>query len=275
MTGMGAALNPHALVATSVTGLTTPQTRDIAAEVPVSIIVNGIGHAVMMASPQDLTDFAYGFALTDGLVHQPSDILSVEEHGTAPGILLKLELAPHRFAPFAERVRSATGTSGCGICGITNLEQALRSLPPLEVKSATTSAAIFRALGALPRHQLLNAATGAVHAAAFCSTDGDILAVREDIGRHNAFDKLIGHLLRSRVEPSSGFVLLTSRCSYELVEKAVMAGIPALVTISAPTTLAIERARSCDLLLVCLARPDSLLVVHDPHRMIANQPEQT
>ncbi len=272
---MVAALNPHALVATSAAGTTTPHTRDIAAEVPVSITVNGIGHAVMMATPQDLSDFAYGFALTDGLVRQASDILSVEEHGAAQGILLKLELAPHRFAPFAERVRSATGTSGCGICGITNLEQALRLLPPLEVTSAPRPAAIFRALGALPEYQVLNAATGAVHAAAFCTSDGDIIAVREDIGRHNAFDKLIGHVLRHRVDPSRGFVLLTSRCSYELVDKAVIAGIPALVTISAPTTLAIDRARSCGLALVCLARPDSLLVVHDPLRMIANPPEQT
>ncbi len=245
-------------------GAAASESRAVPVEMPVSITVNGIGHAVMMATPKDLEDFAHGFALSDGLVQRDADILGVEMHPAEPGLILKLEIAAERFAPFADRVRAITGASGCGLCGVINLEQAIRPLPVLAAKPVAGAAAIFRALAAMSAHQILNAATGAVHAAAFCSADGDILAVREDIGRHNAFDKLIGHLMRKRVDPAQGFALLTSRCSYELVEKAVLGGIVQLATISAPTTLAIARAQESRLTLVSLARPDSLLVVNDP-----------
>jgi FdhD protein len=246
-------------------------TRSVATEVPVSITVNGVGHAVMMASPHDLEDFAHGFALTDGIVQRADDVLSVEAHPVPTGILLKLEVTPARFAPFAERVRSVAGASGCGLCGVVNLEQAIRPLPMLSVQPVVQSAGLFRALEALGQYQPLNRETGAVHAAAFCNPAGDILAVREDIGRHNAFDKLIGHLLRERRDPASGFALLTSRCSYELVEKAVLAGLPLLATISAPTTLAIERARDSRLTLFSLARADSMLVAHDPFGQFSSE----
>jgi FdhD protein len=245
-------------------GHRTGEQRQIACEMPVSITVNGAGHAVMMASPIDLEDFAYGFALTDGLIDMASDILSVEIQDIDPGIVLKMEITEQRFAGLANRSRATVGNAGCGICGIVNLEQALRPLPVLAQSPVIASDIIFSALRKMPEQQTLNAATGAVHAAAFFSSNGDLVALREDIGRHNAFDKLIGALLRGKSSVDSGFAVLTSRCSYELVEKAALAGISHLVTISAPTTLAIERAKHANLTLVCLARADSLLVLNDP-----------
>ena len=168
-----------------------------------------------------------------------------------------------------ERVRHRVGESSCGLCGIESLDQALRPLPAVAAPSGIEPTAVFAALAALGEHQPLNATTGAVHAAAFADGLGTILAAREDVGRHNAFDKLIGHGLRAGLAVGEGFALLTSRCSFELVEKAALAGIRMLVTISAPTALAIERAQTCGLTLVALARSDEMLVVADPHGVFA------
>jgi len=151
------------------------------------------------------------------------------------------------------------------LCGIENLDQALRPLPLVAPPAAIPPGAVFDALAGLRDHQPLNAATGAVHAAAFADRHGTILATREDVGRHNAFDKLIGHGLRTGHAPGEGFALLTSRCSFELVEKAALAGVRLLVTISAPTGLAIERANACGLTLIALARADEMLIAADPH----------
>jgi FdhD protein len=168
----------------------------------------------------------------------------------------------------AERRRALPGQSGCGICGISTIEEALPQLPLLSSAPRLSREAVFAALNGLPELQVLNRATGAVHAAAFCRSDGTISAVREDVGRHNAFDKLIGHLARGHQDLSAGFALLTSRCSYELVQKAVLAGIAALVTVSAPTELAVEIARASKLTLIALARRDSFLAFNDPFNSI-------
>lgn len=235
--------------------------REIAVETPVAIEVNGLGYAVMMATPADLIDFAYGFARAERLIDGPSDIVAVEPHATDRGEILRITLIEERIARVVERVRHRVSESSCGLCGIENLEQALRPLTPLAATTRATDAAIFRALGQLRGFQPINAATGAVHAAAACTADGEVVLAREDVGRHNAFDKLIGAMARQGLGWDGGFALLSSRCSYELVEKAVLAGCPMLVTISAPTSLAIERARAARLELVVLARADAALMV--------------
>ena len=239
--------------------------RKVPAEVPIAIGFLGIGYAVMMASPSDLEDFAYGFARSERLIEGPEDVIGVEVRGEENGVLLGIELVPERHDRVLARVRHRVGKSSCGLCGIENLEQALRPLPRVGRPAPIAPAVIFAALEAIRAHQPLNAATGAVHAAALCDAEGAILAAREDVGRHNAFDKLIGHALRERRDLAAGFALLTARCSYELVEKAALAGIPMLVTISAPTDLAIARAKEAGLTLIALARSDSFLAMSDPH----------
>jgi FdhD protein len=246
-------------------GTKRAQSRAVPAEVPVAISFLGIGYAVMMATPADLEDFAYGFARSERLIDGAADVMGIEIRQEESGVLLGIELAPERHDRVLQRVRHRVGESSCGLCGIENLEQALRPLPKLRAPAAIAGAAIFRALEAIRGQQPLNAETGAVHAAALCYASGAVIAAREDVGRHNAFDKLIGHGLREGLDMGAGFVLLTARCSYELVEKAALAGVPLLVTISAPTGLAIERAQGAGLTLVALARPDSVLVMTDPH----------
>jgi FdhD protein len=244
-------------------------TRSIAVEAPVSIEVGGIGYAVMMATPGDLEDYALGFALGEGLVAAPDQVERIDVHPVEGGWALRLWVPPERKAIAIERARQRVSESSCGLCGIENIEEVLRPLPPLTARIETDRAAIAAALAALRDQQPLGQATGAVHAAAFCSPTGDIRLVREDVGRHNALDKLIGALARAGIDPATGFILLSARCSYELVEKTVRAGCPMLVTISAPTSLAAQRAAQAGLTLVALARPDSALIVSDAHGMIA------
>jgi FdhD protein len=249
----------------SADGKIAARQRSVPVEAPIAISFLGIGYAVMMATPADLEDFAFGFACAERLIDGAADVTGVEIREEERGLLLGIELAPERHDRVLRRVRHRVGESSCGLCGIENLEQALRPLPTLPAPAAIAPAAIFRALEALRAHQPLNAETGAVHAAALCDAGGEIVAAREDVGRHNAFDKLVGHCLREGRDMSAGFVLLTARCSYELVEKAALAGVPLLVTISAPTSLAIERAEQAGLTLIALARADSVLVMTDPH----------
>lgn len=242
--------------------------RSVPIEAPVSIEVCGIGYAVMMATPSDLRDYALGFALGEGLVSGPGQIRDIGIHEVEGGWIVRIWLPPERAERALERARKRVSESSCGLCGIENIEQVLRPLPVLTARITTNRAAIARALAALPDHQPLGRATGAVHAAAFCATDGEIIRAREDVGRHNALDKLIGALAVDGIDPATGFILLSARCSYELVEKTVRAGCPMLVTISAPTSLAAERASEAGLTLVTLARADSALIVCDAHGSI-------
>ena len=234
-------------------------TRAVAVEAPVAIEINGLGYAVMMATPVDLEDLATGFCLSERLIDHAGQVIAAETHETVRGTILRITLAPERTDRVLDRVRHRVSESSCGLCGIENLEQALRPLPRLADHSTADDAALFRALGALRAFQPLNAATGAVHAAACCSPEGSIRLAREDVGRHNAFDKLIGGMAREGHEWNGGFALLSSRCSYELVEKAALAGCPLLVTVSMATSLAIERAAEAGLRLIALARPDAML----------------
>jgi len=236
-------------------------TRAVPIEAPVSIEVCGIGYAVMMATPSDLEDYGLGFAMSEGLVDGPGQVRGIDAQAIEGGWALRIWLPPERAAQALERARKRVSESSCGLCGIENIEQVLRPLPAVTASIAVDRAGLAAALASLGDHQPLGRATGAVHAAAFCSPDGTIRLAREDVGRHNALGKLIGALARAGIDPASGFILLSARCSYELVEKTVRAGCPMLVTISAPTSLAAERAAAAGLTLIALARPDSALVI--------------
>jgi FdhD protein len=237
--------------------------------VPVALEFNGSPYAVMMLTPADLEDFAVGFALSERIIAQSGEIARIDVRYGTRGIGIDVRLEKEHSARLAERRRAIPGQSGCGICGLTTIEEALPQLTPLTAAPKIAQKALFRALESLPARQTLNQATGAVHAASFCRPDGEILVVREDVGRHNAFDKVIGHLARGALDPASGFALLTSRCSYELVQKAVLARIPVLAAISAPTELAVSIAQASNLTLIALARGDSALVFNDPFSSIA------
>ncbi len=240
-------------------GAIAPATRQVAVEAPVAVELNGMGYAVLMATPADLEDLAYGFVLAERLVDDAGQVIDIDLHPAASGTLLRITLAPECHDRLAERVRHRVSESSCGLCGIENLEQALRPLPPLMARSDATPDAIFAAAAVLRDHQPLTRATRAAHAAALCGADGTIRLVREDVGRHNAFDKLIGAMARAGLGWDGGFALLSSRCSFELVEKAVLAGCPLLATLSAATTLALDRAAEAGLPLRTLVRADAML----------------
>ena len=244
--------------------------RDIAGEVPFSLAFNGLAHAVMMITPTDLEDFVYGFAITQEIVGRAEEIESIDILKLPVGFLAQVSIPTERFQVLTERRRNLVGQTGCGICGLVELDQAVHALQPIEKAPLISRAAIFRALAASRDLQALNKTTGAMHAAFFVSAEGEPLLVREDVGRHNALDKLIGRMAQDKTDAREGFFLLTSRCSYELVEKAVIARAPALVTISAPTSLAVARAEVSRLTLVSLARPDSALVFNDPFHVFAS-----
>lgn len=233
--------------------------RAVISEAPIAIEYNGIGYAVMMATPIDLQDYAVGFSLSEGLIERPDDILALDVHQSELGWILRIQLPQKNAEKVVARARQRVSESSCGLCGMDNLEEVMRPLPPVTAQIAVADAAIFSALSALRSHQTLNAHTGAAHAAAFCTPDGAILITREDVGRHNALDKLIGALARADIDISAGFIILTARCSLELVQKTILAHCPMLVTISAATDLAINIAQKAGLRLVSLARADSAL----------------
>jgi FdhD protein len=232
-------------------------------EAPVALEFNGLSYAVMMATPRDLEDFALGFALTEGLAKAVDDVSDIDVAEVENGWIVRAQLTGLGISQLTDRVRARVAESSCGLCGIENLDAIARPLPQVAAHEPLDEAAIFEALAALREHQPLTRATGAAHAAAFCAADGTILHVREDVGRHNAIDKLIGALAAAGEDAADGFILSTARCSYEIVEKAVRAGATRLVTVSLPTSLAAERTRAAGLSLWCLARQDSVLLVNE------------
>ena len=240
-----------------------PATREWVGEAPVALEYNGIAYAVMMATPADLADFASGFALTEGLASTSQDITDIAIAEVDLGWIVRAQIATLSPERLTERVRSRVAESSCGLCGIESLEQLARPLPSVAAHRAIAPAAIFAALKALPPLQILGRATRAAHAAAFADPSGAIALIREDVGRHNALDKLIGGLNREGHAFTPGFLLSTARASFEIVEKSVRAGATTLVTISLPTSLAVDRARASGLSLWALARDDSVLCVHN------------
>lgn len=228
--------------------------RVLPEEVAVALSYNGSTQAVMMATPERLEDFAYGFSLTEGIA-TPAEIESVEVVETAHGIDVQIWLADAAGERLAKRRRTMAGPVGCGLCGIDSLEEATRRLPPVTTEVAITPQEVCAAVAALPAHQGLHDATRAVHAAAFWTPTGGIVAAREDVGRHNALDKLAGALLRDRIAPA-GAVVLTSRVSIDMVQKCAAMGVPVLIAVSAPTAHAVELAEAAGITLIALARPD-------------------
>ena len=245
-------------------GGTILERRSWVAETPVALEFNGLSYAVMMATPADLEDFARGFALTEGLAHSPEDITDIDVAEVEGGCIVRAQLTGLGIDKLTERVRARVAESSCGLCGIENLEAVNTPLPKAARHDPVESQAIFAALAKLRDHQPLTRETGAAHAAAFCTMDGTILHAREDVGRHNAMDKLVGALANAGENIASGFILSSARCSYEIVEKAVRAGACRLVTISLPTSMAVERAKAANISLWCLARDDSVICVSAP-----------
>jgi FdhD protein len=229
---------------------------ELAEEVPVALEYNGVSHAVMLATPGDLEEFALGFSLSEGILASPAECYGVEiEHGAA-GITARIDIAAGAFMRLKERRRTLTGRTGCGLCGVDSLAQVIRPLPCLAPTRALSGAAIRRALAQVRQEQPLNRLTGATHAALWCGRDGVPRAAFEDVGRHNALDKLIGGLHAAGADLNDGFCLITSRASVEMVQKAATVGIAAMVAISAPTALAVRTALECGMTLVAFARGD-------------------
>ena len=234
-------------------------TRAIAVEAPVQIVLGGAPFAVMMATPQDLEDFAAGFVLTEQIAGSLADVRGIEVEAVADGWKLKISLTGERLQAHLARGRAMSGRTGCGMCGIEDFSQIPSPRPPLDPSVGIEPGAIRAAIGELEAWQPLNRLTHAVHAAAWCGLDGRILLSREDVGRHNALDKAIGALARAGVAPASGFFVITSRCSFEMVAKAAIFGARTLVSVSAPTSLALERARRFGVRLIAVARGDEAL----------------
>jgi FdhD protein len=234
-------------------------TRAIAVEAPVQIVLGGAPFAVMMATPRDLEDFAAGFVLTEQIAESVADIRGIEVEAVEDGWKLNVALTSERLRAHLARGRAMSGRTGCGLCGIEDFSQMPSPRPLLDKPPSIEPQAIRAAIGELDAWQPLNRATRAVHAAAWCGQDGKILLSREDVGRHNALDKAIGALARTRVAPDSGFFVITSRCSFEMVAKAAIFGASTLVSVSAPTSLALERARRFGVRLIAVARGDQAL----------------
>ncbi|KAA0573294.1 formate dehydrogenase accessory sulfurtransferase FdhD [Azospirillum sp. B21] len=229
-------------------------------ETAVAFEYNGRSHAVMMATPADLEDFALGFSLAEEIVGSAADIENIAVRETPLGFVVNLTVDPLRLLRGSLRSRSMEGRSGCGLCGVDSLVHAVREPRKIEASLEVEPAAVAAAFRALPDHQPMNRANRSVHAAAWCAPDGAIRMAREDVGRHNALDKLIGAVVRSGADPGTGFVVMTSRCSFELVQKTAAVGIPLLATISAPTALALELARNANLTLGALSRRDTVIL---------------
>ncbi|TAJ72910.1 MAG: formate dehydrogenase accessory sulfurtransferase FdhD [Phenylobacterium sp.] len=239
------------------------------AEVAIGLSFNSRPHTVLMATPDDVEDLAVGFAVTEG-VATPAEIIEVSVERRTDGILADLRLAPAGPARRA-RPRTLEGRSSCGLCGVQRLADAIRPLPAVTSGAQFSHAAIQRAVAALGPRQALGGLTRATHAAGFADVHGALGLVREDVGRHNALDKLGGALLQAGVDPAGGFVVVTSRCSFEMVEKTARLGCPMIVAVSAPTDLAIQRAEAAGVTLVALARADGHTVFSRTDRLVGGQ----
>jgi FdhD protein len=240
----------------------TSETTDILAEeVAVALVFNGISHAVMMASPNDLFDFALGFSLTEGIIKSSSDIYEFDCVILDDGLELQLTIASRRMTTLKEKRRSLVGVTGCGICGSESIEQVMRPVKKirnnaLNVTNTIRDQAIQTAVAMLEQHQPLQNQTGAHHGAAWCNLQGEIILIREDVGRHNALDKLIGAMHHLNINIAEGFVLVSSRAIYEMVQKIAVSSISALVSVSAPTALALRIAKLANIQLIGFARPN-------------------
>lgn len=237
-------------------------------ESAVALEFNGVSHAVMLATPCDLEDFAVGFALAEGIVEQASEIFGIEQLESRSGITLQVEIASRRFQGLKLRKRSLAGRTGCGLCGIDSLAQALPEIPTVAPGPAIAAEAVARAVRAMREHQPLFDATGSVHAAAWCELDGNPRLVREDVGRHNALDKLVGALARQGLRAHDGLLVISSRASIEMVQKAANAGCGVLAAVSAPTARAVQAAELAGMTLIGRVRGDEMVVYCGEQRLL-------
>ncbi|NJA07301.1 MULTISPECIES: formate dehydrogenase accessory sulfurtransferase FdhD [Methylomonas] len=239
----------------------------VAEEVPVVLVYNTIPHVVMLTTPLNLEDFGLGFSLTEDIIRHPAELLSVKVVQRAKGVEVRMQIPEARFDNLHGKGKNMTGRTGCGLCGATTLEQAIRPARRVGDGSILDAALLSRAFESMQQQQALNLLTGAVHAAAWLEPERGIAMVREDVGRHNALDKLIGALARTGCDFSAGWLLVTSRASYEMVQKAASVGISLLAAISAPTALAIRLADECGLTLVGFTRNENHTIYTHPFRL--------
>jgi FdhD protein len=248
--------------------------RVVPEEVPVALVYDGTTHAVMMASPCDIEDFATGFSLTEGKIARLADLREIEVVDQPSGIEARIWLAPGAGRGAADRRRAMLGPTGCGLCGIDSLAAALPALPVVVAAEVRfTAAEIVAAVETARPAQGLNREARALHAAGFWSPAAGLVALREDVGRHNALDKLVGALLRAGVDPASGILVLTSRVSVEMVQKAAVLGAPVLVAVSAPTALALATAEAAGITVAAVARGDEFEIFTRPDRIATGQEE--
>ncbi len=243
-------------------------TDAIAEEVPVALVYNDRPHVVMMATPRDLDDFALGFSLSEAIVGAASEITSIETQTLLEGIEVRLRIPDERAEVLETRHRNLTGRTSCGLCGAQALEDAVRQPPHVGAGPGIDADVLHRALAQMHDRQPLNVATGATHAAAWSNLNGEIVLLREDVGRHNALDKVVGAMAKAGERPYEGFLLVTSRASYEMVQKSATVGIALLAAISAPTALAIHLAEETGMTLIGFARPEGHVVYANPERIL-------
>ncbi len=235
-------------------------------EVPVALVFNGISHAVMLASPTDLEDFARGFALSEGLLASPSELYGIDVLEVANGIEVRLEVAAACEFRLKERRRNLSGRTGCGLCGTESLDQVLRPIARVDGSLSIDRTAVAHALRTMTTFQPLQKISGAAHAAAWCLPNGRVVVAREDVGRHNALDKLIGAMVAAGTDVTQGFVVITSRASVEMIQKAATLGIGIVVAVSAPTALAVRVAEESGVALAGFARGDDFVCYTRPER---------
>lgn len=239
----------------------------VAEEVPVALVYNGISHAVMLASPADLEDFALGFSLSEGILRDASDLYDLEVEQIGEGIQVDMSISAECFMRLKQRRRNLTGRTGCGLCGVETLEQAVRHPAPVAGGLQVSAETVHRAMAAMTQAQPLQRITGAVHAAAWALPDGSLQLVREDVGRHNALDKLLGAMAADGTDHAAGFIVITSRASYEIVQKAATRGIALVAAISAPTGLAVRIAEEAGVTLLGFTRGQGHVAYSHPARL--------
>ncbi len=248
-------------------GSYAPSQDQVAEETPIGIEYNGVPHVVMLATPSDLEDFAIGFSLTEGIIRSATEIhdIAVEEYSA--GIRVQLTIDEAHFSRLNLKRQNLAGRTGCGLCGTERLAQVFRPMPDVTSRQTLSVAALHAALADLPQHQSLQQATGATHAAFWLDAGGHVMAAREDVGRHNALDKLVGALAQKQTDFTRGALLITSRASYEMVQKSIQMGVGILVAISAPTALAVRMAEQFNLTLVGFARNGHHVAYAHPERL--------
>ncbi|MEP4484323.1 formate dehydrogenase accessory sulfurtransferase FdhD [Marinobacter alexandrii] len=244
------------------------QSDQVIVEVPVALVYNGISHVVMMMTPLDLEDFALGFSLSEQILQSPDQLYDIQVVQSERGLELQLRIDGEAFDLLKARRRNLIGRTGCGLCGAESLEQALLPIRPVTVDCSTTLDHIGQGVIEIAAHQKVRASTGSAHAAAFFAADGSLVAVREDVGRHNALDKLVGAMARAGVD-TRGYALVSSRASYEMVAKTAAANIPILAAVSAPTALAIDYAQASGLTLLGHVQPQRQQIYTHPERLRA------